>query len=146
MTEKLYGLEMCDKHIYKTTRWNNGKGGASKIADCVIADDVMALVCDKVHNYIPLMPDKFSDVKPRDFWLPVDTWQSMKRINAYLNYHGDSSIIAVTLLDSITDMRRLGLHDIKKYRHFIERLDTSPPASFKDFIQICMQYEKEIEP
>ena len=145
MRDVLKGLEMCDKHIYKVTRWNNGKGGASKIPNNIIANEVMALVCGKVHNIMPLLPDKFRDVKPRDFWIPDETWKSMKRINAYLGYHGDSSVIAVTLLDTIIDMTRYGIHDVKQYRGFVELLDATQPETFEDFIQICVEYEKEMK-
>lgn len=139
------GLEMCNKHIYKMTRWNNGRGGGSKIPAHVIEDDVMGLVCDKVHGYMPLLPAKFSDVKPRDMWIPSETWKAMRRINSYFGYHGDSSIIAVTLLDSIIDMRRFGIHDLKKYRRFVEMLDMKPPENFPEFIQICKDLEKELD-
>lgn len=145
MRDILKGLEMCNKHIYKMTRWNNGRGGGSKIAPGVIEDDVMGLVCDKVHGYMPLLPDKFSDVKPRDIWLPSETWKSMGRINSYFGYHGDSAIIAVTLMDSIIDMRRFGIHDLKNYRHYIEMLDARPPGTFHDYIEFCKEFEKEMD-
>ena len=145
MTDVLKGLEMCDKHIYKMTRWNNGRGGASKISPSVVEDDIMALVTQKIVNFMPLLPVKFSDIQPRDVWIPRETWKCMGEINRFITYQGDSSIIGITLIDGIIDMKRFGIHDVRHYRRFIERLDMVQPQTFSDFIQICIEYEKEMK-
>jgi hypothetical protein len=82
--------------------------------------------------------------------LPIYAYNDCVSIRDFLKGHGElddsapSVVMAIAMVNCGIWMKRMAI-TAKDYDVLIRKLDTTPPESFANFIEICMQYKKEMK-
>jgi len=111
--------------------------------DEIILENVFART---LTNYSLLLPDEklVSALDFVDKELPDDMITMAWRVKRFINSHGPSAPLAIGMMNTIIDMRKMGINDCKVYFALQERLDNCPD-SLQEYIMIITDFEKELK-
>jgi hypothetical protein len=120
-----------------------------------LADDILTgITMLELAAWTDILPEKklkrgcFSKIDTAT--LPIYAYNDCVSIRDFLKGHGElddsapSVVMAIAMVNCGIWMKRMAI-TAKDYDILIRKLDTTPPESFANFIEICMQYKKEMK-